>query len=172
MPNEISEFDTLVAQLMGFGYSRPEAEKAVREQHPHLAPTPAAIERDARVLEKAEQLEIRKLALAYGFKVKNLSQYRPAKVSLGFPDLKLIHKQLPLMCWWETKRQVGGTLSPAQEEFRDDCIRCNERHGYGDRYAFVEKLIELEVAVRGAGQYGIEPVRLAAHLDTPKSAAG
>ena len=63
------------------------------------------------------------------------------------------------MLWWETKRQVGGALSPAQAEFRDDCTRCSHAHGFGDRYHFVEKLIELDLACRGSGPYGIEPIR-------------
>ena len=151
-------YERMVAQLVQVGYARDVAEREVRAQHPEL--TPPEVRRDENALEKAEQKEIRKLAIAYGFKVKNLSQYRPAKVSLGFPDLKLIHKRLPLMAWWETKRQLGGVLSPSQEEFRDDCIRCNEPHGYGDRYAFVDWLLDRELAVRGAGPYGIEPIRL------------
>lgn len=153
----LTPFERLVAQLVQRGFKRADAEREVRAQYPELAPP--IVVRDERVLEKAEQIEIRKLALAYGFKVKNLSQYRPAKVSLGFPDLLLIHRRVPLMLWWETKRQVGGALSPAQEEFRDDCTRCSSPHGAGDRYHFVEKLIELELACRGSGPYGIEPIR-------------
>lgn len=154
-------FDEAAAALcLATGCSYDRAVDLLRQDGRYAGTEPRAVQKDERVLEKAEQVEVRRLAIAYGFKVKNLSQYRPAKVSLGFPDLKLIHTRLPLMLWWETKKQVGGALSPAQEEFRDDCIRCGELHGYGDRYAFVEKLLELELAVRGAGQYGIEPIRL------------
>lgn len=123
-------------------------------------PLAAFDEADASIAEKAEQVEIRRLAIAYGFAVYNLSQPRATKQTPGLPDLWLMHKRLPIACWWESKRQVGGALSAAQEEFRDDCLRTRTGYGTGDRYAFVDKLIELEVATRGAGQYGIEPVRL------------
>lgn len=126
----------------------------------NLAPPP--VEKDEDVLEKTEQLEIRKLAITYGFKVKNLSQARKSRIAYGIPDLYLVHQLLPLALWWETKRSVGGRFSTPQEEFRDDMLRTRTPYGAGDRFAFVEKLIEMEIAVRGAGQYGIEPLKLTA----------
>lgn len=134
-------------------------EKARTEAARQLGVTWDAPAKDERVREKEEQVEIRKIAIGYGFKVRNLSQYRPSKVALGFADLFLSHKRLPVSLFWETKRQVGGERSGAQVEFGEDCMRTNVGYGYGDRYAFVDKLLELELAVRGAGQYGIEPVR-------------
>lgn len=140
------------------GCSRQRAETMLRllPEYRDIAPTPD--EKDENVLEKAEQLEIRKLAIVYGFNVNNLSQARKSRIAFGIPDLYLVHTVLPIAIWWESKRQVGGRLSKKQAEFRDDMQRTNTRWGSGDRYAFVEKLIELELAVRGAGQYGIEPI--------------
>lgn len=122
-------------------------------------PLAAFDEADANILEKQEQVEIRRIAIAYGFKVRNMSQYRASKVAEGIGDLILTHSRFPIMLWWESKRQVGGARSEKQVEFGDDCVRCKTPYGFGDRYAFVDKLLELEVAVRGSGQYGIEPVR-------------
>lgn len=115
--------------------------------------------READVSEKQEQTEIRKLLIAYGFRVYNLSQSRASKIGIGIPDLWFAHTRLPIAGWCEVKRQRGGVVSPAQQDFADECARANIVHILGDRYAVVDKLLELEVAVRGSGQYGIEPVR-------------
>lgn len=122
-------------------------------------PLSAFDEADGAVLEKQEQAEIRKLLIAYGFRVYNLSQSRASKIGIGIPDLWFAHTKLPIAGWCEVKRQRGGVVSPAQREFADECARTNVVHILGDRYAVVDKLLELEVAVRGSGQYGIEPVR-------------
>lgn len=154
-------FEAAVQQLVGSRFSRSAAEAQVRAQLPHLAPPPAPA-KDEAVLEKAEQIEIRKLATAYGFNVWVLSQPRATKQTPGLADLWLTHRSAAIALWWETKRQVGGELSPPQVDFRDACLRTNTGYGTGDRYTFVEKLIALDLAVRGAGQYGIEPIRSAA----------
>lgn len=153
-----SDFEWAVLRLVELGIPREKAERTVRADLPHLAP-PAEPTRDARANERDEQIEIRKLAIAYGFKVDNLSQYRPSRIALGFPDLFLRHKTRPIAAFWETKRHDGTRTTP-QVEFGDDMVRIGVSYGYGDRYAFVEKLIELELAVRGPGQYGIEPITL------------
>jgi hypothetical protein len=153
-------FEDAVAQLTRLGYERHVAEAQVRAQHPEwVRAFPAEPTRDESVLEKAEQVEIRKIAIVYGFKVNVLSQPRATKQTPGIADLYLTHKVLPIALWWESKRQVGGTRTPPQVEFGNDNIRCGVGYGFGDRYAFVEKLLDLELAVRGAGAYGIEPVR-------------
>lgn len=154
------KFEDAVADLMARTQcSRERAERLIAEQAPHLERTFPVVPKDENALESAEQREIVKLAGAYGFRVWNLSQYRPSKVARGFADLFLTHKRLPIALFWETKRQSGGKRSTPQVEFGDDCTRCQMGYGFGDRYAFVEKLIDLEIAVRGSGAYGIEPVR-------------
>lgn len=153
-------FEERVQQLVDMGFDRSVAEREVTRQHPELARLfPVEPTKDDRVLENEEQREIVRIAGAYKFRVWNLSQYRPSKVARGFADLFLTHKWLPIALFWETKRQVGGARSTPQVEFGEDCTRCGVGYGFGDRYALVEKLIELEIAVRGDGQYGIEPVR-------------
>lgn len=130
-------------------------------------PLSAFDEADAGVLEKQEQSEIRKLLIAYGFRVYNLSQSRASKVGIGIPDLWFAHQRLPIAGWCEVKRQRGGVVSRAQQEFRDECVRAGVVHILGDRYAVVDKLLELEVAVRGSGQYGIEPIRYLTMATSP-----
>jgi hypothetical protein len=117
-------------------------------------------ERDAKALEKEEQSEVAKQARAFGFKVDSTSQYRPAKVSGGFPDLWLVHTRLPIALWWEVKRQVGGRFSAEQLDFAADCQRCGVGYGSGDRHAFAEKLIELGLAYRDGDR--LEPTRAGA----------
>jgi hypothetical protein len=105
-------------------------------------------DRDARALEKAEQTEIAKAARAFGGKVYNLSQPRASKQSPGIPDLWLVFRRVRLAVWWETKRQVGGRLSPAQVEFADECHHCGVAHGSGDRHAFAAWLVRAGIAYR------------------------
>lgn len=154
-------FEDAVEEIMQrTGTSRALAEKHVANQLPHLnrlfSSTPT---KDENALEKEEQVEIRTLLIAYGFTVRNLSQYRPSKIALGFPDLFVTHNTQPIAFFHETKRQVGGARRPAQVVFAEDCNRCGVRCSHGDRYAVVELLIELEIAVRGPGKYGIEPAK-------------
>lgn len=166
----IADYDRSVAELVAKGFAPSVAATEVRRQLLGSVPSQQQlevvaaiderIERSENVLEKEEQLEIRKLAIAYGFKVKNLSQARKSRIAYGIPDLYLVHKTLPIALWWESKRQVGGERTTQQEEFGDDMVRCAVGYGFGDRYNFVEKLLELELAVRGAGPYSIEPLRL------------
>lgn len=160
MSTQPTEYEFAVQQLVELGFPREHAETQVRTQLRHLAPpAPAFNEAKDRGLERDEQIEIRKLAIAYGFKVDNLSQYRPSKIAVGFPDLFLRHRAKPLALFWETKRAVGGHRSTAQVEFGADVTRCGVGYGFGDRRAFVAKLIEIGCAVRGEGAYGIEPAR-------------
>jgi len=112
-------------------------------------PDPAPAEftpRDASILEKTEQLEVRKRFVVCGFKVRNLSQPRATKQAPGLPDLWLVHRALPIAVWFETKRQVGGRYSDAQLEFRDDCDRCGVTWRGGDRYAAERYLVAIGLA--------------------------
>lgn len=160
--------DAVVALQKRTGWDRLSCERAIRRSPQFASVAAPEPVRDENVQEKAEQVEIRKIAITYGFTVRNNSQARPSRVAFGIPDLILVHKRCPIFLWWEVKRGVGGKRSTPQVEFGDDMIRCGIGYGYGDRYAFVEKLIELEIAVRGAGAYGIEPVR---HLTIPGARA-
>jgi hypothetical protein len=150
----LSEFDDLVAQLVGFGYSRPEAEKAVREQHPHLAPK-IDVDRD-NVLEKQEQHEIVKLLRGFNFHVYTLSQARASKQTPGLPDIWFARESVA--GWFEVKRSEGGRLSSAQEEFRDECQRAGVLHVVGDRSHAQQLLVDLGLAIRIENR--IEPAHL------------
>lgn len=159
MTTGLSDFETLVSDLMArTGCARARAEAIIRQQVPGLAPTPAADQSAVDVLEKAEQVECRKLFIAFGFKVYNLSQARATKQTPGLPDLWCVHKREPVAFWFETKRQVGGQLSPAQVDFQTECLRCDVKHFVGHRHNVVELLLSLGLAERCAGSaYGIEP---------------
>ena len=92
------------------------------------------------MLEKAEQHAIWKMARALGWKVYTLSQPRATKQTPGLPDLWLTATACGFAGWWETKRQVGGARTTAQEEFGEECRRARIPYGYGDRYEFASWL--------------------------------
>jgi hypothetical protein len=157
-------FDEAVNAVMErIGCSRDRAELIVRA-NPHTFDAPPSTEpaKDASILEQREQLEIYKLFRAYGFKVKNLSQARASKQAPGLGDAWILHRDRPIAFWWESKRQVGGELSPAQIEMRDDCWRCGVRYYSGDRYAAADLLVQLGLAEAGNGPCGIVPIRQSA----------
>ena len=143
-----SRYQEIVDGLMRIGVPREAAEARAREIAP--PPEPAEPERDARILEKAEQVEVVKNFRRAGFKVYWLSQSRASKQTPGLPDLYFVHKAKGIALWWETKRQVGGELSPAQADFRAECIACQIWHGSGDRYHAEAWLVENRLARRGA----------------------
>jgi hypothetical protein len=127
----------------------------------HVPPAQLVVpERDEHALEKQEQVEVRKLLIAYGFKVYNLSQARASKQSPGLPDLWCVHTREPVAFWFETKRQVGGKLSPPQLEFQAECLRCEVRHFVGDRHSAAALLLSLGLAEPGPREsaYALEPV--------------
>lgn len=149
-------FESIAGGLCRLGVPREVAEKEARRQLGIVIPT-ATEERNANILEKEEQSEVRKLFLAFGFKVRNLSQARASKQSPGLGDLWVVHRRAPIAFWWETKRQVGGELSPDQIEFAEDCIRCNVGYGTGDRFDAQKHLIALGVAVQCGQTLEIDP---------------
>lgn len=102
-------------------------------------PTADDIKR-ADIGEKREQSVIVKMARVIGIHVYSTSQARAAKVSPGIPDLILAHRDRGFFGFWETKRQVGGQLSTAQCEFRDECFAGRVPWGSGDRYEFARWL--------------------------------
>lgn len=158
----LSEFDELVASIMRTtGCDRAKAMTVAKLNRPHLAQQAAAaeakIERDARILEREEQAFVAKMARAYGFEVRNLSQYRPSKVSTGIADLILIHRERGIGLFWETKRQVGGVQSDDQKEFESDCRLVGWTYRLGDRFDFARYLLNLGLAEPGAGTCGIVP---------------
>lgn len=153
-------FETAVQQLMtqlDIGKDRAEAIARANPLAVAQPKAPIVSERDEKILEKEEQTEITRLFLAYNCDVRNLSQARASKQAPGIADLFVTHRTKPIAWWWESKRQVGGVLSPAQEVFRDDCMRCGVRYGTGDRFAAAEHLVALGLA-RRVGDH-IEPVR-------------
>jgi hypothetical protein len=153
----LDEFENVVASIMAVTKCDRAKAEATARLNGH---TPSiAIDEQKRddVLEKAEQWEVAKLFIAFGFKVDNLSQARRTKQAPGLPDLWCMHRELAIAFWWETKRQVGGKLSDAQIDFRDDCARCHVGYGAGDRHAARTHLIKLGLA-RIVGDV-IEPIR-------------
>lgn len=153
-------FEDAVAHLMAqTNCSRAFAESQVREQLPHLVRQfpPTQSPRDA-ILEKAESVEVRKLLIAYGFRIYNLSQARASKQTPGLPDIWFSHTSMPLAGWFEVKRSNGGVLSKAQIEFAEDCARCGILCLHGDRYAAQQLLVDLHLAIRIDDR--IEPARL------------
>lgn len=125
-------------QLEAAGVPREKAEWQARHEC-GLDPV-AAPSRSPDVLEKDEQHAITKMARALGFTVYNLSQARKSKQTPGLPDLWMMRSMFGM--WWETKRQVGGELSPAQVAFREQCVAANVHHGAGDRFAFAAFLTQ------------------------------
>jgi len=120
------------------------------------APDPAQVrraERDARVLENKEQLEVRKRFHVCGFESWNLSQARRSKQTPGLADLWLMHVERGVALWWETKRQVGGKHSPAQLRFAAGVRACKVGYGTGDRHDAEDWLIAHGFAHRVGGVF-------------------
>ncbi len=155
----MSAFDEMVSQLEHRGFPRATAEAEVRTQYPELAPPPADAEKDESIREAEEQRAIAKQFRAYGFKVRNLSQPRATKQAPGIGDLIVMHTARGVALWWESKRQVGGKLSPDQVEFEADCRACSWTYRSGDRYDAARYLVNLGMAEGGEGPNGIVPVR-------------
>lgn len=152
-----NEFEEMVCRIMQTtGADRPKAEAAARLNgyKPSIA---IDDQKHEDVLEKAEQHEVTKVFIAFGFNVRNLSQARRTKQAPGLPDLWCMHRELPIAFWWETKRQVGGKHSDPQLEFRRDCERCHVGYGTGDRQAARSHVIKLGLA-RVVGD-SLEPIR-------------
>jgi hypothetical protein len=141
----ITAYDELVASLLLKQIPRHLAERAAREHLGITSGTPEVSARDASILEKTEQREIIKLFREHGCTVRSTSQARPSKIALGFPDLFVTHKRLPLAFFWESKRQVKGVISDAQQDFAEDCWRCGVRWYAGDRFDAERVLDELHV---------------------------
>lgn len=120
-------------------------------------PAPELSARDANVLEKTEQLEVRKRFVVCGFTVYSLSQARASKQTPGIADQLFVHRVLPIALWWETKRQVGGVYSTAQLEFKADMERCGITCRGGDRYDAERYLVETGWARIGVGG-AFEPI--------------
>lgn len=164
-PPKVSEFDVLVSSIMSAtGADRNRAIEVAKMNRPDLAEEAAKAEakiiRDASILEREEQAFVAKMARAYGFKVRSLSQYRPSKVSTGIADLILVHPTYyrgAFGLWWETKRQVGGVQSEDQKEFESDCRLAGWTYRIGDRFDFARYLLNLGLAEPGPGTCGIVP---------------
>jgi hypothetical protein len=97
---------------------------------------PLALEPDddnTERLEKAEQQKCREVWLAFGGRVYSLSQARAAKQTPGLGDQFVVFPEL-VSFWWETKRQIGGRVSDAQQEFHELCNGCDgSKHYIGGR---------------------------------------
>lgn len=144
-----TRYQEIVDGLTRLGVPREAAEARARE----IAPAPEAepSERDDRILEKAEQLEVVKNFQRAGFKVYSLSQSRASKQSPGLFDLWCVNVKRGVALWWDVKRQVGGELSAEQGIFRGECIECQIWQGVGDRYEVARWLVHHGFARRGPG---------------------
>ena len=135
------DYDHMVLALISTTGCSLEKAQATARQHLGIGPEPTPAEqRDARVLEKAEQAEIVKLFRAHGFAVYNLSQARASKQTPGLPDLWVMHRRFPQAAWVECKRQVGGVQSAAQIDFQENCKAAQVQYVLGDRHAAKEWL--------------------------------
>lgn len=145
MTATLSEFDRLTSALMATAHiDRDRAEAAVRKSL-GVGKSTEKSERDARILEKAEQAEIVKLFRRHGFVVRSTSQARASKIAVGFYDLFCTHKTLPIALFFDSKRQVGSVWSEAQKDFENDCHRCGILCYHGDRYEAQRILIEHKI---------------------------
>jgi hypothetical protein len=151
-----SQVEILTNQLVSAGVPRDKAIARARAHFQVAAPDPA-VDRDASILEKTEQLEIIKRFRVCHFRVYTLSQPRATKQTPGLPDLWCMHEQLPIAFWWESKRQIGGKHSDAQKEFAELAKSSGVRHGSGDRYDAERYLVSLGCAEYFNGVF--EPVR-------------
>lgn len=96
-------------------------------------------------LEKQVQAEVVQLFLAAGCSVRSLSQYRASMVSVGLPDLLVMHPRKGRWFWFEVKRPkacktfdrfkrstwVPEPLRMPQEAFREDCRSTGQPHYFG-----------------------------------------
>jgi hypothetical protein len=127
-------YDATLRALESQGVPREKALKYAREQWPEVAAEQdAAAVKRSEIREKEEQAAVIKLFREHGFTVRSTSQARRSKIAIGFPDLFVTHRTMPLAFFFETKRQVGGVVSDAQRDFGDDCRRCGIKWFAGDR---------------------------------------
>jgi len=156
------DFHSAVRQLMGHGYSQFEAERQVRAQMPHLTPLTPIETAAENVLERQEQAYIARVLREFGFTVRSTSQARASKVTPGLPDLLLFHREKRFFAFFEVKRADGGRVSPAQQEFAEDCAATATAHFIGDRCVAHQLLVDLGLAILVDGR--VEP----AHLYAPR----
>lgn len=90
-------------------------------------------------LERTEQARTVKLYRTLGCKVYSLSQYRPAKVSSGLPDLLVFHRGRGL-AWTHELKAIDGRVSKAQQEFAELTVACHLHHVVGGYDAGVQFL--------------------------------
>ena len=131
------------------------AEQAARAERERLA---ALTDADVRRLEKAEQALVVRLFRAFGCTVRSTSQARASKVAPGLPDLLVHHRPTRQFWFWETKRPQGGTLSPDQVDFAEDCEACRVAWYSGSLRDAESVLCDIGIAERGPGLV-LEPRR-------------
>lgn len=144
MTATLTEYDRLVALMVERKVPREKAEEAARREL-GLTIESQELSDAARTLEKTEQQECIRIYLAHGCVVSSTSQYRPAKISAGLPDLLVFAPKVHAFWMHEVKRSVGGVQSPAQREFQHRCEECGVRYVLGDRTAAWQTLRETGV---------------------------
>jgi len=98
--------------------------------------------------ERVEQAHIIQVARTLGARVyvlgttRRRGDYPGTMQTAGLPDLWMVwpHAWWTLPAgtglWWEVKR-VGGTRSPAQVQFAEECVLAGVPYGWGDCDAFI-----------------------------------
>ena len=147
--------EQLVGALMrDYGLDRPTAERRALRALAGGVPLPRpaeSYERDRNIAEKEEQRVVRRMFRACGMIVYWLSQPRTTKQTPGIGDLYVFYITEPynrdhaFAFWWETKRQIGGKLSPDQVEFQELCHKAGAHYGHGDRYAARDWLVRFGI---------------------------
>jgi hypothetical protein len=108
------------------------------------------IQEEDNRLEKEIQADVRKLYIAFGCVVYNLSQPRATKQSPGLADLYVVHRGSHQVWWHETKTPAGQQ-SLAQKYFQEIHTRTPVGYVVGGRLAAEEELIRRAIAIRESG---------------------
>lgn len=109
-------------------------------------------------LEKLEQQECIRLFKSVGCAVHSTSQYRASAVTVGMPDLYVIHSRKGVWFWFEVKKaQSLTTFTPfhrstwvpedlrlGQLQFRANCLATGQPHFWGT-------IVEAEKALLAVG---------------------
>lgn len=144
----LSEFDTLVAEMVAMKIPREKAEAAARKE---LGIIPKSqlqqIRDDAEVAESEAEVErvADQIMGALGFAIIRLSQRRASKVTAGVPDRYYVHPRRLLAVWVELKSATGRPR-PEQLQFAQLCRDADLAHVLGGIDALRAWLVENRVA--------------------------
>jgi hypothetical protein len=147
----VSEFDTMVEQMVAMRIPRPLAEAtARRELGLPGGLTDEQLQAREERLEKTIELEGDKQMRALGFEVVKFSHPGKTKQTLGIPDRRYYHRGRRLVLWWEAK-SATGIQRPDQKLFQEMCEACGEIYVLGTDDDLFLWLIKNGIAARTAG---------------------